>query len=257
MEFFSIPAVDIEKLVLIMARVAAVLFFAPVFDNQSFPNLAKVGLSLVISLSLFPVVEFTLPLITSPYAMLIYVGCELMIGVVIGFAIQIIFGAVQTAGQVAGFQMGLGIVAVIDPFTQSRSSVVSQLYNFMTVLLFFTLDAHHMLLRALQESFRVMPFGGWHLSEPMMNLLIGLSGQLFSLAIQIAAPVIAINFFVSVALGLMARTVPQMNVFIVGFPLKIGVGLAAIGLSMSFFSILLQRVFTQSEGHLHALIRAM
>jgi len=255
MDFIGISILDAEKMVLVLARVSAILFMFPVFDNRTLPVTVKVGLSLVISLILFPWVELKTPVL-SAWMMGAMVIQEIVVGAVLALAVNMVFGAVQLAGQVVGFQMGLGIASVIDPFTSARTSVVTQFYDLIAILLFFAFNAHHMVIRALETSFRVIPFGGVNPSEPLLRMILDLSGAMFLLALQIGVPVLAVNFFVSVGLGLLARTVPQMNVFIVGFPLKIAVGLMAVGISVSFLSVLLRHVFVETDRHLTALIRA-
>ena len=257
MDFLSIPAADAQKILLILARVAAIFFVAPVFDNRSLPNLFRIGFALVLSLVLFPLVDTGEWEIRSSFLMVVYLGKEILVGMILGMAIDFIFGAVRLAGQIVGFQMGLGIVAVIDPFTSSRSSVVTQLYDFLAILFFFSFDAHHLIIRAMAESYHYIPFGGLELSGSLLTQIIQMSGRMFVLAVKISVPVLAVNFFVSMGLALLARTVPQMNVFILGFPLKIGVGLIAVGLSASFFGILLRKVFLDSEAQIHGLLRAM
>jgi len=257
MEFLLIPAADAQKILLILARVAAIFFVAPVFDNRSLPNLFRIGFALILSLVLFPAVAAGEWEVQSPLLMVVYLVKEILVGMILGMAVDFIFGAVRLAGQIVGFQMGLGIVAVIDPFTSSRSSVVTQFYDFMAVLFFFSFDAHHMVIRAIAESFHYIPFGGLEFSESLLRQIIQLSGRMFLLAMKIAVPVLAVSFFVDMGLALLARTVPQMNVFILGFPLKIGMGLMAVGLSATFLGILLRKVFLDNGAQIHGLLRAM
>ena len=238
MDFLSIPAADVQRILLILARVAAIFFVAPVFDNSSLPNTFRIGFALILSLVLFPLVDAGEWEVRSPFLMLVYLGKEILVGMILGMSVDFIFGAVRLAGQIVGFQMGLGIVAVIDPFTSGRSSVVTQLYDFLAILFFFSFDAHHLLIRAMAESFHYVPFGGLELSGSLLTQIIHLSGRMFLLAVKIAVPVLAVNFLCEHGLALLARTVPQMNVFILGFPLKIGVGLIAVGMSATFFGIL-------------------
>ncbi|MBI4773281.1 MAG: flagellar biosynthetic protein FliR [Deltaproteobacteria bacterium] len=257
MDFLLIPAADAQKILLILARVAAIFFVAPIFDNRSLPNLFRIGFALILSVVLFPAVDAGEWEVRSPLPMVVYLVKEILVGMILGMAVDFIFGAVRLAGQIVGFQMGLGIVAIIDPFTSSQSSVITQFYDFMAILFFFSFDAHHMVIRAMAESFQFIPFGGLDFSGSLLSQIIHLSGQMFLLAMKIAVPVLAVSFFVDMGLALLARTVPQMNVFILGFPLKIGVGLLAIGLSATFFGILLRKVFFDSGGQIHGLLRAM
>jgi flagellar biosynthetic protein FliR len=252
---FSLPM--IQAAVLIFIRVGAILLTAPLFSSGSIPVHVKVGLSFMLAVIVFPLVSvnqgFTLPLISLGVAM---VG-EVLIGVIIGFTARLLFAAVQLAGQLVGFQMGFGIVNVIDPQTSAQVSIIAQFENIITLLTFLALNAHHWFIMAIAKSFELVPLLTFSFTNSLMEALLQLSCDMFVVAAKVAAPIIAILLFTSVALGLLARTVPQMNIFIVGFPLKLAIGLLAVGLTLPLLSTILRNLFQGLGGDMVVLMKLM
>jgi flagellar biosynthetic protein FliR len=182
---------------------------------------------------------------------------EILIGVIIGFTARLLFAAVQLAGQMVGFQMGFGIVNVIDPQTSNQISIIAQFQNVIVLLLFVVLDVHWWFILSLTSSFELIPPLGFCFTNPLMEYLVVLSAQMFVIAAKVSAPIIVALLFTNVALGLIARTVPQMNIFIVGFPLQIAVGLAGLGLSLPLFSWVVRDLFQKMGEDIMVLMKLM
>jgi flagellar biosynthetic protein FliR len=203
-----------------------------------------VGLGFSITVLLIPLLRTTEPSLFSdviPFG--IGVVSELILGVIIGLSVQLVFAGIQLAGQLAGFQMGFSIVNVMDPLTSAQVSIVAQLKNLIAMLIFLAINAHHWFLRSLVESFRLVPPFGFHYSASLMEYLMRLGGNMFVIAIKVGAPVMVALLLTSVALGLVARTVPQMNIFIVAFPLKIVIGLLFLAFSLPYLMSFLKQLF--------------
>jgi flagellar biosynthetic protein FliR len=215
--------------------------FFPIVGSAQVPGRIKVGLILFVSIAVFPVVRAT-PMHDpkSLFELVVNLFSEITIGLAVAYSARLMFTAVQIAGTVVDFQMGFGVVNVIDPQTETQVSVTAQFQNILAILFFLALDAHHIIIGAIVESFFLINPFQINFSTFTPEIILLLFKATFVTAVKIAAPIMAILFFISVGLGLVARTVPQMNVFIVGFPLQIGVGLLMVGLSMSFFSIVVQ-----------------
>jgi flagellar biosynthetic protein FliR len=158
---------------------------------------------------------------------------EIVIGFIIGISVQLIFAGIQLGGQVIGFQMGLSVANVLDPLTNSQVSVTARFNDIMAMLIFLAVNAHYMFLRVIAESFQILPPLAFQFTRSLMDRLIVLAGNMFVIAIKVAAPVMGVLLLTSIALGLIARTVPQLNVFIVAMPLKIIIGLVIMGVSAS------------------------
>ena len=238
---------------LILLRVSALLIVAPIFGHRLFLARAKVGLALMVSLVVFPLVDgLEVPEGFLPYAVMM-VG-EVMMGLVLGYVVLLLFIGIQFAGQLAGLQMGFGIVNVIDPASHDQVSIIGQFLNILAILMVLTLDGHHVILNGLLSSFDAVPLGGVVLKAPIAHKLIALSSEVFVIAIKVSAPILIALFLISTAMGVLARTVPQMNVFIVGFPVQLAVGMSMLVATLPLFRILLERAIALMERDLFALI---
>ncbi|VBB42488.1 Flagellar biosynthetic protein fliR [uncultured Desulfatiglans sp.] len=245
MQNIIVNVLDVQNFFLIFVRVTSMLFFLPIFDSRVIPVIFKAGLSLAMSLLLFhylsPTIHLADPL--GPVPLVLGVAGEVFMGAGIALSVKLILAGVQLAGQLAGFQMGLAIANVVDPLTSEQSSETAMVLNLFAMLVFLAVDAHHWFLRALAASFEQVGPLSLHLSPSFVESLLTLSGAMFVIAIKVAAPIIAALLLTSAALGLVARTVPQMNIFIVAFPLKIMVGFLLMALSLPYISSYLSELF--------------
>jgi len=243
---------------LIFLRVSAILITIPVLGDASVPVRVKAGLALLIAMLLFPVVQvqaskagFDL------FSIFLRMAGEIFIGVVIGFTARLIFAGIQLAGQLIGFQMGFAIVSVIDPSNSMEVSVIAQFQYLIALLLFLYMDGHHVFLYAIADSFRVLPPLDFRITGPLLDALLHMVGNMFVVAIKTGAPIVAILFFLSIGMGLIARTVPQINIFIVGFPLQIAIGLIGFGLTLPLFMKLVEKCFIGMQTEVGTLLKVM
>ena len=254
----NIALPQLQLFFLIFLRVGAVLMTLPVFDSKSIPIFFKLALAFATAMLLFPILGLQPgPVPASVLTFSLGAAGEIMLGIAIGFSVKLIFAGVQLAGQLAGYQMGMAIANVMDPSSSQQILLLAQYNNLVALLIFLTINAHHWFIRALTESYRLIPPLGVHLSGSLMERLVHLAGNMFAVAIQVGAPVIAALLITSVAFGLVARTVPQMNVFIVAIPLKIAVGLLFFGLSLPYFSMFLKKVFDTLGENIFFILQAM
>jgi flagellar biosynthetic protein FliR len=164
---------------------------------------------------------------------------------------------IQMAGQVSGFQMGLAIANIMDPATSMQTPILAQAFNLMAMLIFLAIDAHHWFFRAMVDSFAIIPPFQFVLSASFVGYLMQTAGTMFVIALKIGAPVIVVLILTSVSFGLMARTVPQMNIFIVAMPLKIIVGLLFVVFSLPYLQPYLRELFDGFGVGLVPLLRLM
>ena len=241
MDIFNLNYAEFERFLFVFFRVGALILFVPILGSRQIPPVLKIGFIFFIAIVTFPLVKGQpLPEPRGVVELAIFLIMDVTIGLAIAYIARLIFAAVQVAGTVVDFQMGFGVVNVIDPQTETQVSVTAQFHNILAVLIFLATDAHHFIIQAIVDSFFILNPAKINFASITPEYMLYLFSGTFTTAIKIAAPIMAILFFLSVGLGLVARTVPQMNVFIVGFPLQIGVGLLMVGLSISFFSILVQ-----------------
>jgi len=247
-----------EGFLLILFRVGALFMFAPVVGGAMVPKRIRIGLALATAITLFPVIKLPtagLPTTTGPF--LGAVAREIFLGLTVGYILKLVFEGVQIAGQLIGFEMGFGIVNVIDPQSNLQVSITGHFLYITAVLLFLAMNGHHVILRAMSLSLELVPLGQTRITAGMGSKLVRASGDIFSVAVKLGAPAIALLVLTKVALGLVARTVPQMNVFIVGFPLSITIGLLGIGLSLPLFGVVLRGLFETCSRDIVFLINRM
>ena len=255
---FTIPLPQLQLFFLVFLRVGAIMITIPVFESRSIPQLFKLALAFTASLALFPLLGLeAVPISSSIIGLGIGAAGEILLGLVIGFSVKLIFAGIQLAGQMAGYQMGMAIANVMDPAESQQIPLLAQFNNLCALLIFLALNAHHWFIRALTQSYRLVPPFNARFDGALTEHLMQLAGKMFVIAIQVGAPIIATLLVTSVAFGLIARTVPQMNVFIVAMPLKIGVGLVFLGFSLPYFSAFLKKVFDGLGHHILVMLKLM
>ncbi len=258
MQIPMISADTLEAFLLVFLRTSAIVATMPILGDKVVPARVKAGFALLLAGLLFPVVPLSgEPLETGLVPLALRMASEAIIGVVIGFAAQVIFAGVQLAGEFIGFQMGFAIVNVIDPVTSAQVSIVSEFQYLVALLLFLIFNGHHLFIAAVAESFRILNPLSLHYSGTLMSAILDLSKGIFVVAAKLSAPLVAVMFFLQIGLGIVARTVPQINIFIVGFPLQIAVGLLFLGLCMPVFAFVLERLYGGLDGQIQMLLRLM
>jgi len=243
-----LPYDQIQLFFLILLRVAAMLASMPVIGGRGVPMSIKAALALAVSLALFPILSLSpIPVIDHWLTLAIGVGAEVLLGISIGLLIQLLFSGVQIAGQIAGYQMGLAIANIMDPASSMQIPILAQAYNLIAMLLFLTINAHHWFFFSLADSFRLIPPLQFKLSASLIQYLVETGGSMFLVALKIGAPVIVVLILTSVTFGLVARTVPQMNIFIVAMPICAKV---SMGFRGSFTTLLIARRYKAKCLHL-------
>jgi flagellar biosynthetic protein FliR len=236
-----------ESLVFIMMRVAPILFMMPLLSSRNLPHRLKAGLTLAVSFVLWPVVKvepFLFP--SGLFGFAFYMFSEFMIGFLLGLSIRLIFAGIQLAGEFIGFQMGFAMANVLDPQSGMDTTLMAQFHYLLGLLIFLSIDGHHWFFKALIQSFHLLSPGEFYLQKGLYQHFLNLSGKMFLIAIQIVAPVLAILILVQIALGLVSKMVPQVNILISSFPLTISLGLVFLGLSMELLYPYLENLFDES-----------
>ena len=209
-------------------RVAGLLMTAPVFSARTVPVKIRLGLSVAITFMILPIIPPVPQVeIFSPASFLL-LGQQLIIGVLMGFTLQIVLAAVITGGHVVAMQMGLGFAAMVDPQNGQQAPVVSQFYVIMVVLIYLALNGHLVLLEVLFDSFHAMPISSTGLMPEDFKAVVHWAGILFSGAVGMAIPAIASLLIVNFTFGIMTRSAPQMNIFAIGFPITMILGFGVI-----------------------------
>jgi flagellar biosynthetic protein FliR len=239
-----LPAI-ITALMTIGVRISGLMLFAPFFGGAVIPARIKAGLVLALTLLLFPTVGKNL----GTYALgdwPIMVFTEFLIGVGMGLATNIVFEAAALAGQVLGLQMGYSLVNILDPQTQVDTTVIPVFYQTMVMLLFLRLDVVYWLLRAIGNSFLYLPPGATHLSGLFTQSVIGTGAQVFSLGVQIAAPVLSATLVTDILLGLLGKASPAMPLIVLGPAIKSLLGIGILIATLKYWPDLYRHLFEDS-----------
>lgn len=258
MDFFGIDQREVEILILVFARISMVIAVIPIFGSTNVPIMVKAGLSAFLSVIVYSFSEPSgIPEVLSIANLLSLILREGLIGLLFGFITGMLFYAIQFAGHFISFQMGFAMVQIIDPQSQERVPIIGQFYFIMAILLFLLINGHHLILNALVESFRIVPIGTGILSGELTALLIKLTGNVFVLALKISSPILVTLFLTDVMMGIIARTVPQMNIFFVSLPLKIGMGMILVVSTLSLFPLLIEKLVREVGQNLSIVLRML
>lgn len=234
MELFPQSYQECEAFFLILIRVSVVLFMFPFFSARVIPVLVKVGLALVITVILYPVISDKMgPFPHTVWGMGQVVLSEFIIGMILGLLVQMFFEGVKMMGQLVGFQTGFAITNILDPQSGMQVSILSNMAYLVAMVLFLVLNGHHILLSAMRESFEIINVGSMGLNRQIFQTIVLTSSDMFAIAIKIGAPAIAALLFTKVAFGLITKLMPQMNIMIVAFPVQIVIGLLFFGICLN------------------------
>lgn len=211
-----------------LVRVLALIASAPLLSHRAVPLRIKVGLGLAIAIVLVP--STPAPPITDVLTGhgLALLAHNILIGVVIGFTVRLIFAALEIAGEMIGLQMGLSFAGFFNPTTAQMQNAVASFMSLLALLMFIAIDGHLLLIHALAESFRLFPLTGEAAAPLSLERVVRLGADMFAIALALALPFLAVMLLVNIVLGVLARVAPQLNVFAVGFPLTILVGLGTL-----------------------------
>jgi len=255
----EILVTDFLIILMIFLRVSAMFFSAPLFSNNSIPMIARLFLALVVSYITFNSVQVNSFITTDISIITLFLSAikEMIIGLIFGFTMQFIFYAVSFAGHVIGFEIGLSMASVIDPMQETTSNVIGEVLSIATFLVFILINGHHYLIQGIVYSFTFLPIGKFVVNEAVLELLLKYSASIFIIAIKISAPAIVTLFLLNVVGAIVARAIPQMQVFFVLYPLKLGLGiflLAAISPALIYF---IKNILESYENNLYELLKAM
>lgn len=249
---------EVAFFTLVLGRMAGIFASIPLFGGRRVPMNIKVVVVFALTVVCFPLIKAKVPQLPADMLSLgMLMIREALVGTCLGLLSLIIFAAVEFCGQICGIQMGLSIVSEIDPSQGNQQSIIAIFQEMFATLLFLSLGVHHVFIRALVESYSVLPVGAWNMNEGLLNFLVVTIGQVFILAIKLSAPVMVTLLLTSVMLGIMARAFPQMNVFFVSMPLNIGIGFIILGLSLTVFLHTLRGSFGALDEQIMTLMKLM
>lgn len=249
---------NIELFIICFARISAFIFILPILGNRSIPVQVKIGLCAFLTIFIMPMnkpIQSQLPAELFPF--ILAVMNEIAIGLTLGFATKFIFAGIQMGGELVGMQMGLAMAKIVDPGFQSQASIVAEFQLIIAMLIYLLMNGHHFLLQAFYYSYDQMPILSTWPVKPMVQNVIHMAGIVFQSAIKIAAPIVVTLLLTNIAFGLLAKTVPQMNILMVGLPLRLTMGLIGLAFTLTLFSHIFRRVFLQFQTNFIEFIHLM
>ncbi len=251
-------AFALDSFLLILGRISGLFISAPIFSSKQIPVIVKALLLAVLAATLacFVPVQYGVQVQNLGQFTAAMVA-EIIVGYIIGFAVYVLLAAIQLAGQVMDMQMGFAIVNVVDPQSGAQIPLMGNLTQILALLMYLAVDGHHYLLQAIVHSYKVIPVLGLNLSGEFYQIIVDISVYMFVIAVKIAAPILVVTMTTDIAMGFVARTVPQMNVFIVGLPLKIIVGLLALCMFLPVYLWIFNILFDRFFGYLDQVIMAL
>ena len=246
-------------LLLIFVRLTSFFLIAPLFSMRGVPNQFKIGLGIYMSLIAFSSVTTEEPILMDVTYISLIVK-EIFVGISLGFTAALLLYTVQIAGSFIDFQMGFAIASVMDPQTGTQVPIIGHFKYILALLFLLTVNGHHLMLDGIMQSFQIFPVETISFAvefEDIANFIKTLFLEMFVIALQIALPIVGALFLVDIALGILAKTVPQLNIFAVGLPIKIFVGFILLMLTMPIFFYLLQILFEKIMISMSQLIRLL
>lgn len=259
MDLFDLLQNHAAIFLLLLTRTTGIFIIAPFFGSQNIPQTFRVAAAILMAVVLFPTVDRSVTA-AAPPTVLAYGGevlAELFIGWLIGYVAYISFSVIHMAGKLMDMQVGFSIVNVMDPTSGQQIPLIgSFLYN-LTLIFFVMTNGHHMIVTALAESFRIVPVLGMSVHPNVALLIRDFTAGIFSTGMKIALPVTFAILLTNVSLGILARTMPQLNIFVVGIPIHIIIGMFVLSVVLPFYVLFLDVLFNELYAHVSAALRAL
>jgi flagellar biosynthesis protein FliR len=244
--------------VMIFLRIGAMLAFSPIYGNTAIPMLPRLALALVISYIVFfsvPAYPFSAD---ENFLFLILFGIkESLVGITMGFVLGMVFQGISFAGLLVGRDMGLAMSSMFDPITGDDGNIIATLLSMAAGIVFILINGHHFIIESLAYSFKVIPLGGFKVTEAALDLIIKYSGSIFILAVKISSPIVVAFFLIHIASGIISRVSPSFQVFFVLLPLKIGLGIFLMILVMPLYIYLFRALLFEYEDKLIEIIKVL
>lgn len=255
MDFFALIQNQVGFFLLIFVRITGIFMMAPIFGSRNIPGRVKAGLALIITYILFPLVFSNTAVIPDHFLPFLFiVAGELIVGLILGFVSSLIFSSIQMAGQLLDMQIGFGMINVIDPLSGQQAPIIGNFKYILALITFLATNGHHVLLSALFASFKLVPVTGVVVQVAIVEFMVNVVGGMFVLALKISLPIIVALLLTDMALGILARTMPQMNIFVVGVPGKIIVGIFVLSIALPFYIFFLEMAFDGMYKNIFSLL---
>ena len=240
---------NVAKFMLLFARVAGIFVFFPFFSHINIPNVIKATLALFLTMFLFPLAKLETPQYNTFFVLQLI--SEAIFGMIAGLLLMLVFAIVQFAGEQMAFTMGFTMASVMDPSTGGSVPITSQILGLLALLVFLAFDGHHLSLLFLSNSLSYITLGEFYLQENLLNYLNTAMFNVFIIGFTMAFPILAINLLADLIFGLLMKTMPQFNLLVVGYPMKIALAfvvlIVTLVIMMEYFKELMLKVFSNMQ----------
>lgn len=257
MDLTSFGTQKLILFLLILIRTAGIFTLTPIFGAQQVPVTVRVAISLALTVVFLPLVPSPAAFSTDLMSLTLMVAREALVGLSIGFVINMVFMAIEMAGSFVDLNAGFSFATTVDPVHGTNSALAARLHNLLAGLIFFTSNSHHLVIKGIADSFTLAPVGVASINTTMVGGITDLFVALFMIAIRIAMPVMAAVFLTDLAMAVASRVVPQMNVLMVGFPLKLGVGLVGMLIAVPVVAIMSRNMFGDMCHQMGSMVHLM
>jgi flagellar biosynthetic protein FliR len=247
---------EFQSFLVLVSRIGGIVAAFPMIGGRTVPPQIKIALVVMLGIALSPLIRLP-PMSRDALEMTAGLASELVIGLVIGLAVRLLFGALEVAGDLLGTQMGFSAIQLVDPMTNQQSAVISEYFRIIAALVFLSINAHLVVVAAIVTSYDAIPPFGATLSSAIGEEVIELSRHMFVIALQLAAPVLVAMVLINLLLAMLGRAVAQVNVFIMSFPITIVGGLLVLGLALPYTVSLFEREFMGLHDTIERLLRIL
>lgn len=239
-----------------LARVLGLFAIAPIFGGTGVPRRIRLVVGLAVTFALLPGLPPVPAISPGSWTGILIVAQQMLIGILMGLTLRIVFAAVDVAGEMIGLQMGLSFAVFYDPQSSGQTPVLGEFLSLLTTLIFLAMNGHLLTISVLAESFHLLPIGTTPMSAPGLAAAVSWAAVLFSAGVLLSLPVVAALLIANIAMGVLSRVAPQLNLFAVGFPVTIVSGFAVLTISLPYFGSAMERLFDQGFTALRGVIQA-
>ncbi|MDF2839898.1 MAG: flagellar biosynthetic protein FliR [Clostridia bacterium] len=242
---------------LILVRMSSLFVVTPVFGGRNVPSYLKIAFAFFCSVIMLTLLKDASVEFTNIYSYAAMIAKELAIGIILGFTSYLVFSALYLAGQIIDIQIGFGMVNVLDPMHDTQVPLTGNFIYIISLMFFLLMNGHHVLLTALFKSYNVLPIDSFAFNDVLFNNMLQIFYETFAIGFKISIPILAASLLAEIALGILTKTVPQMNVFVIGMPMKVGVGLLTLLAMMPMFVSTLDLTFNKMYGYIYLIIKSL
>lgn len=239
-----------------LVRIMALMSTAPVFNNAGMPRRVRLFAGLAVTIAILPALPPMPPVPAGSWTAIHIVAQQVLIGVLMGFTLRVAFAAIDLAGEMIGLQMGLSFAVFYDPQNSGQTPVVAEFFSLLATLIYLALNGHLLSLALLARSFELLPVSTQPFAGMGFTALFTWTATIFSAGVLLSLPLIAALLIANIAMGVLSRVAPQLNLFAIGFPVTLVAGFVVIGVSLPYFAAALERLFDLAFTAMMTLVKA-